>query len=271
MKSPTETPTAVDCSRALALLADLKSAVRRSLAAKVLVGKELEAIQKKLGFRRGDASRFFPKTAVAVLGESGPTWGDWCKANLGISDDTAARYQKCFLAVKAKAKDHPETLRLLETPSEKLKGDELAALAARAGQLVCFETETALIKELHEIRDQQRGKKPSKDDQEKEQRAKVHTTADLIFGGIRDNYKKFKTDVRAAFQKSLGMAVQEKLPVRSKNDGELTLEKIRDDLKEMVLDVETDLKALVLILDKQIEKTPPDATGQSKPTTKSKQ
>jgi hypothetical protein len=270
MKSPVETPAAVDWSRAMALLADLKTAVRRSLAAKVLLGKELEANQKKLGFTRGDARRFSPKPQIAVLGETGPTWGDWCKAELGISDDTAGRYIKCFLAVKAKAKDHAETLRLLETPSEKLRSDELAALAARAGQLVCFETESSLIKELQELRDQTRGKKPSKDDQEKEERRKDQTAADLIFGGIQDSFKKFKTDVRAAFKTSIGEALRKRLPVRPKEGEPLSLVKIRDDIKAKVQDVETDLNALVQSMDRQIEKLIRDEDERNKQLTKSK-
>lgn len=270
MKSPTVTPAAVDWSRAQALLADLKSAVRRSLAAKVLLGKELEAIQKKLGFTRGDASRFSPRFQIESLGESGPTWDDWCKAELDISAPTAWRYIKCFLAVKAKAKERPETLRLLETPSEKLKSDELSALAARAGQLVCFETETSLIKELQELRDQSRGKKPTKDEQEKEDGDKVKTGTDLIFGSVHDSFKKFKSDVRAALKTSIGEALRERLPLRPMEGAPLSLVQIRDDIKAKVQDVETDLNALVRSMDKQIEKLLRDEADRSKQLTKSK-
>jgi hypothetical protein len=269
MKSPTETPAAVDCSRLRARLADLKSSLRNTVANMVLAGKEAKDIQKRLGFTHGDANRFSPRRQVVVLGESQPTWDDWCKAELGISSATVGRYIKCFEAVKRRAarEQHSEILRLLETPSEKLKCDELAALAARVGHLVCDETESSLISEYREL---DKPKKKTKADQEKEDGDKVQRAADLIFGGIDESFKKFKADVRSAFKESIGEAIQERLPLRPKEGEPLSLVQIRDDIKAKVRDVETDLKALVLSMDRQIEKLLRDEAEQSKQLTKSK-
>ncbi|RYG95365.1 MAG: hypothetical protein EON58_14310, partial [Alphaproteobacteria bacterium] len=89
-----------DWTRAKGLLAELKSATRRSLSAQVLLGKELRFLKKKMGFQRGDADRFSSKPAQCGFGdfqrvtenETPKTWEKWCQAELGISDDTADRY-----------------------------------------------------------------------------------------------------------------------------------------------------------------------------------
>lgn len=143
------TPAAPDWSRAKGLLADLNSAVRRSLSAQVLLGKELATIKARLGFTHG-RNRWTPQIAVSR------NWGEWCTAELGISDDTANRWIRCFEAALKKAKarksKEPKACRLLEIPADELNGDELAALAELIQGLVVGETQAGLLEELRIVK-----------------------------------------------------------------------------------------------------------------------
>lgn len=138
-------------SRVRGLLADLKSATRRSLSAQVLLGKELLNLKRKLGFA-GSGRRLIEKPQAAVFVRESRTWKAWCEAELGISDDTANRYIACFESALKRAKSRnakePEACRLLEIPSAELTGDELERLAACIDRLVDSETQVGLLEEL---------------------------------------------------------------------------------------------------------------------------
>lgn len=270
MKSPAETPETPDWSRARDLLADLKSHVRRTLATKVLLGKTLVEIQKKLGFTHGSQVRFSPSAQIAHLGESARTWGDWCDEKLGISHQTAGRYIRCFEAVCRRAKDRPDILRLLETPTEKLDSDEISALAARAGFLVCNETETSLLAELKHLKDQEPKKRKSRETQDQEKQGLNQHAAKAVFAAATKHYEDFKRDMKAVFSETVGQAVLGHLNVLPAAPGEVSLVGIRERFSELINDCESDMKALVRLLDVEIEKRLPTAAKRLKAPTKSK-
>lgn len=152
MKSTDQKP---EWSRARGLLADLKSAARRSLSAQILLGKELLLLKKKLGFV-GSGRRPKEKPQVAVIVRN---WDQWCRSELGISADTGDRYIACFDYALSRAKacktNEPEAFRLLVTPAAELTGDELDSLAAHVGRLVKWDgaaerplTQAQILEEL---------------------------------------------------------------------------------------------------------------------------
>ncbi len=128
--------TKSEWARAKGLLADLRAAARNSVAAQILLGKELSLLKRNLGFE-GSGRRPKEKPQLAVFVRN---WEQWCQEELGISSDTADRYIACFRYALERAKvqksKEPEAFRLLETPSAELTGDELGLLAGHVGRLV---------------------------------------------------------------------------------------------------------------------------------------
>lgn len=153
----------VDWTRAKGLLADLKSHVRRSLSAQVLIGKELASLKKRLGFTRGGDRRGSNPQCVGLIGKPG-TWEELCKSELGISDQTATRWIACFESAterakarrnKARRENNADELitwelacRLLTIPAEELDGKELVQLAECVGRLVDHDSQANLLEEL---------------------------------------------------------------------------------------------------------------------------
>ena len=145
MKTSDQKP---EWTRARGLLAALKSAARSSLSAQILLGKELFALKKKLGFTHGGSR----KASIPPRGDLIRTWPDWCKHELEIPDRSCDRYIACFEAAlrraKARKSKEPEACRLLEIPAAELTGDELEQLAACIDRLVDNETQAGLLEEL---------------------------------------------------------------------------------------------------------------------------
>lgn len=130
-------------------MADLKSAVRRSLSAQVLLGRELATLKKELGFSHG-RNQWTPQVAVSK------NWGEWCKTELDISDDTANRWIRCYeraldLAKRKKAQC-PEALTLLKASPSDLSAAQLTLLADCVHQLVTGETQAGLLAELKMVK-----------------------------------------------------------------------------------------------------------------------
>ena len=114
MKSPIETPAAVDWSRARALLGNLESAVRLSLVLQILVGREADSLKGALGFA-GKGNNRGPEGQFVLTVKS---WNQWCLEELKVSSKTVDRWIGCYhgaveRAKKVKAKC-PEALLLLQ-------------------------------------------------------------------------------------------------------------------------------------------------------------
>ena len=125
-----------ELSRARNLLEALKSSVRWSLSAQILLGRELAFIKKKLGFTPGGDR----KGSSHHSGDLIRSWPDWLKQELGISPTTAVRYVACFEYARGRANAHkakaPEAFRLLETSPDLSTEDDWHALAEHLEGLV---------------------------------------------------------------------------------------------------------------------------------------
>lgn len=143
MSHDSASPKKPDWSRARGLHSELLSSVRRSLAAQVLIGKELKALKIREGIVRGKNQ---------WVERPSPTWEARCREELGITSKTGDRWIDLFDAALERAKQHkktePEALRLLLIPADELDGNELDALAACVDRLVENDTQAGLLEEL---------------------------------------------------------------------------------------------------------------------------
>ncbi|WP_193214958.1 hypothetical protein [Luteolibacter marinus] len=141
--------TGPNWDRARHILAGIKTCIRLGLAGQVLLGQELLALKIDLGFTRGGDRRSNPHDAG--LKSLNRTWEDWCKSELGISDDTAARFIACHEAAKLRVKKlggQPRLLILLETPPGQLSEENHTILAGMVDKLVDGESQKDLLEEL---------------------------------------------------------------------------------------------------------------------------
>jgi hypothetical protein len=132
----------VDWSRAKALHEALKAHGRRFLVNRILLGKELASLKKKLGFSHGSQSRFSPSPHGVDLEGKPRTWEGWCLLELGISDETARRWIHCFDEAKKRAANSgnkakfPQAARLLQRPAAEMTDGEIDELAACVERLL---------------------------------------------------------------------------------------------------------------------------------------
>lgn len=160
------------------LLADLKSATRRSLSAQVLLGKELKRLKNRLGSSRG-ANKGGP---MAQFGPSAQTWANLCQEELDLPKTSADRYIQCFEAALTRAKarkaKEPEACLLLEVPAVAMTGDEVEKLANFIDQLVDHDTQAGLLEELGIGRKSDTSTKGGKNSTSKDQKEPVQLTMD---------------------------------------------------------------------------------------------
>ncbi len=244
MKPTTTTPGDPSWSRAKGLLKDLNSAARNSVAAQILLGKELDHIRKKLGFTHGgDRKGSSPQRAVLI--GSPRTWKEWCQEELGISDDTANRYVACFgyaldRAKAQKSKD-PEAFRLLATHAAVLTGDELELLAVHVGCLVKPDRADESPLTQSQILEELGIKKPSRaltgGDTSASQKPRPVTSADLavvLFPAITrglDAVRKTISNVRYCSDYRM---ILEELDLDSPEDEKPSLMGIKNSLEEVL-------------------------------------
>lgn len=278
-------------SRARGLLADLKTAARKSVSAQILLGKELSLLKKKLGFTHGSQKRFSPKTADCGLGdlqgvtenETPKTWVKWCESQLSISDDTADRYIACFEYALERAKvqksKEPEAFRLLVTPADELTGDELELLADHVGRLVRWDdgnsghlTQSRILAELGIVKtpkglqggDTSGSRKPTD-----EQSVKVW--AHTVFGRMVREYDGFgKSFFRAKDAPDYRLLLSQ-LPIDSPDEGEPSLIGIKECLEGILNGVLSEaLKDVNSTIEAKMHGTPPKSRRKKALTTSSK-
>ena len=234
-------PPAADWSRAKSLLESLRAHTRLTLAAQILIGKELSLIKLKLGFVHGR------NQWTRQRGESSQTWNEHCRKELGIPDRTADRWIKCFEAAVKLAKRHkknrPEAFRLLQTPAAELAGGELDQLAECVEKIVerdpkSGDGESLTQRELMEEaglfkntptsgRDKSpKGKRDESDDYY------VQSLFESFTSGISDEIKHFRrTRKGVPFEARL-----EEMPIRSSDPDAPSLEKLKNELDHLVRD-----------------------------------
>lgn len=140
---------APDWSRAREILAGIKTCVRLTLAGQVLLGQELQTLKVELGF--AGSGRRKEKPNDLAFKSLNRTWEQWCKAELGISDQGAANFIATYEAAKLRVKKlggRPKLLSLLETHPAKIDAEGHKLLSGMVDKLVDGETQKSLLEEL---------------------------------------------------------------------------------------------------------------------------
>lgn len=222
------TLAAPDWTRAKSLLSELQSAVRRSLSAQVLLGKELRTIKKRLGFILG-RNQWVPQTAAPT------SWGEWCKAELGISNDTADRWIRCYegalTRAKARKAREPQACRLLEIPADELTGDEIEELARLVDGLVDGDTQAGLLAELRIVKP---ANKLPGDDTSQSKNGVQKTLNQMVFdlfSEITKGFGELEREIYRGRKREVFHAALETLPLASEVEGAPCLYAIRDALR----------------------------------------
>ena len=240
MKAKTQ-QTAVDWSRAKALHEALKAHGRRFLVNRILLGKELEAIRKQLGFSHGSQSRFSPSPHGVDLDGKPRTWEGWCLQELGISDETARRWIHCFEKAKEKAANSgnkakfPQAARLLQMPSAEMtdsKIDELADCVERLLDEDAVVTQRDLLEDIG-VRKQKRQESPKNKDG-----AAPNPEKDLLalltpayFTGIVEKLQGVSKEIIKTREYPNYKCALNELPRIAREKGEISLQSLKDSLE----------------------------------------
>ena len=137
-----------DWTRARQIQEGIKHAFRMSLAGQILLGHELQTLKLELGF--AGSGRRKEKPHDAVFKSLNRTWEQWCKAELGISDDTANRLIDTYEAGKKKLKGlggHPRLIGLLETAPTKLDDEAKKTLASMVDKIEWADSQKQLLED----------------------------------------------------------------------------------------------------------------------------
>lgn len=270
MKSTDQTS---EWSRARGLLADLKSATRRSLSAQILLGKDLASLKRKLGFTPGGDR----KGSSRQIGDLIRTWPEWCAKELeGTSDRTADRWIQCFEAAlkraKARKSKEPNACRLLEIPAAELTGDELEQLETCVDRLVDQDTQAGLLEELRIVKpsnkltggDTSASAKPAR-------QMTLEEWAKETFQRIPREFDELERDIfRIKDAPEYRLLLQE-LPIDSPEDGAASLMGIKECLERVLGGgLAKILKDVESAIDAKMHGTPPKRSRRKLITTSSK-
>jgi hypothetical protein len=146
--------TAPDWSRARNLAEGIKHHFRLSLAGQILLGHELQTLKVELGFC-GSGRRAEEKPHDAVFKSLNRTWEQWCRAELGLSDDTANRLIETYEAAKSKLKKlggNTLVLTLLETTPAKLHQEDRAILSSMVDGIEWGESQKQLLEDFRLVK-----------------------------------------------------------------------------------------------------------------------
>lgn len=135
--------------RARNVLQGIKTALRMSLAGQVLIGQELEALKKDLGFM--GSGRRKEKPHDGAFKSLNRTWDQWCASELGIGSTTADRWIDCYDAAKLRIKKlggQAKFINLLSTPPAKMTDEDRNILSGVVDKLVWGDTQKDLLEEL---------------------------------------------------------------------------------------------------------------------------
>jgi hypothetical protein len=155
--------------RARALLEGVYLTARRCLAGQVFLGRELLSLKRDLGFE-GGGRRITARAGIK-------SWGDYTRAELGISDDMADRAIAAYKVIRHRGEtalgDDSEEFRLLIAPPCSLAPAEQKKLQKAIGELIRGDdSQRSLLRELRMINapfkqdggDTSAAKKPAKQD-----------------------------------------------------------------------------------------------------------
>jgi hypothetical protein len=177
------------------------------------------------------------------------TWSQWCRAELGISDDTANRLIETYEAAKSKLKKlggQPRLVSLLDSKPAALSEESRNILSAMVDKLEWGDSQKALLEEFRLVKrhealtggDTSKHRKPSKDEA-------IQQMAFAFFSKVPMSLGKMDRTIgnlRVAPDYELFL---HRLPLVSSNPGELSI----GSLTAEVIAAERELAALKADLD----------------------
>jgi hypothetical protein len=224
-----------DWSRARAILEGVKTAARLTIVGQVLLGQELLTLKTELGFV--GSGRRKEKPQLAVFKSLNRTWENWCKAELGISPDTADRLIDTFEAAKVRVKKlggSPMLIGLLDAAPAKLDDEKRKILAGLVDKLVWGESQSSLLEELRIFKRHAAlaGGDTTKKDDKKETQAQQLAFA--FFSPIPATITKLERTFLNLRHGPDYKAYLMTLPLTSSRDGEISLTSLESTLKAAI-------------------------------------
>jgi hypothetical protein len=242
-----------DWSRARQILEGIRTCLRLSLAGQILLGQELLTIKMELNFlgRGGDRA----KPHSEGLKSLNRTWEQWCKSELGISDQTADRKIEIYQAAKLRVKKlggDKKLLGLLETHPAKIGEEDHKLLSGMVDKLVWGETQKSLLEELHLVKASKALEGGDTSGAKKKPEAQV--IQQLAFAFFAPPFEKLADSVRKLGSLRIKQdysAYLHQLEIASEDPKALTLTSLRDtltaaltgDLKTTLAEVEAAIAA----------------------------
>lgn len=147
---------------ARSILAGVKQALRMSIAGQVLLGQELIALRKDLGYTHGGDRRSSGHDVHLKYS----SWSDWVSGELGVSYKTADRFIAMADAAKARLKkightgDLPGGTKklalILDARPSTLNEDDRQRLADVVEKITCGTSQKELLEELKMVKHAER-------------------------------------------------------------------------------------------------------------------
>lgn len=228
--------TGPDWSRARMLVEGIKLAFRVSLAGQILLGMELLTLKTELGFcGRGGDRRSKPHDAV--LKSLNRTWEQWCKAELGMSPDSADRLIETYEAAKSKLKKlggQPKLIGLLDTSPAKLDDEARKVLSTLVDKIEWGDSQKALLEEFRLVKQHAAlaGGDTSKSKKDKSEIAQQLAFA--FFSPIPATITKLEKTFLNLRHGPDYKAFLMTLPLTSSRDGEISLTSLESTLKAAI-------------------------------------
>ena len=164
-----EEATAMNWQDARNTLAAVKLHARLFLAGQVILGMQLQAIKKALGFKNGGDRRSECQRGTLIQ-----TWEDHLKAELGITKRTAYRFERLAEAARTKMKKlggQKHALALLNTSPADLDEENRKVLETLVHKITDGQTQKSLLEDLTLVKTHTKGNgghNPGDDNDEEE-------------------------------------------------------------------------------------------------------
>ncbi|MGJ8674030.1 hypothetical protein [Rubritalea sp.] len=128
-------------SRAKQYATAAKRFARASVACQVMLGFELTELKKELGYTQGRKSSKKKNPTESVFS----TWSEHCKAELGITDDTARKYINMAEGAKRRLKSCYNNLPLLDKPVTEFSDEQLELLDKAVRKITDGQTQSQFL------------------------------------------------------------------------------------------------------------------------------
>lgn len=224
--------TGPDWSRARMLQDGMILAFRYAFAGEILLGHELLTLKMELGFCGAGRPSKLPHDAGIV--SLNRTWPNWCKSELGISDDKADRRIQSYEAAKLRLKKlggETQLLTLLETPASKLDAQQKELLSQAVDRIDWGDSKKQLLEDYHLVKRQaatEGGENPCA-----KKKPEAEVIQQLAFAFFAPPFEKLADSVRKLGSLRIKQdysAYLHQLEIASEDPKALTLTSLRDTL-----------------------------------------